>query len=717
MDTTNKNSVDFLLSTKFDSLDFASKCDVKAKGRQKPFFQMSQSVPHSKSSKPYTRHFNSSSYEKYDWLMGCDKRKKLFCFPCLLFDSKTNSPWTTHDYSDLSNLSRSCRKHEESSSLKVATLSLERFGSDRIECSLSVAHREQIRKHNEMVDRNRQILERFIDVTRFIAIHEQGFRGNDESKSSSMQGNFKDQIDLLSKYDSLLELHLSNASVFRGDSKTIQNDLIFSLSECIMNKIRDELNQAKFVSVGVDETSDISSTTQCAITFRYVTTVGSVVERFIGFFNVSGIANAKSITDLVLSRIDDLNLRSKLIAQTYDGAATMSGCASGVQRRIQDEIPLAYFVHCWAHKLNLVLQNAVAGISSAKVFFSNLEGLHAFFSTSPKRLAALHSFDDSLHVTRPSRTRWTFKSRAIQTLLQNFATLLEFFQSVVDDQENWDSTSYNGCLGYISTFSSIKFRFLLTSLSDVFQKTKVLFEQLQKVECNILNACDRVRMIRQNIASFDSDEKFNYYYESANGLLPHGEPEVKKRKEVSKDELRSLHTTLIRSVLKHFDLRFDSLEKLAFLPLLDASRFQQYKATFPEHAFNALRRSTYSVFFRIDILKRELRLLYDDPLLKSEDISGILEKILSQNILKSYRQVVVLLELVLTLPITTAAAERSFSTLKRIKTASRNKMNDTRLSALALISIEREVASKVSYDQVIDKFAEMKDRRIPLIRK
>jgi hypothetical protein len=41
--------------------------------------------------------------------------------------------------------------------------------------------------------------------------------------------------------------------------------------------------------------------------------------------------------------------------QGYDGAANMAGKFSGVRTRIQTEIPEAYYVHCYAHCLNLAV--------------------------------------------------------------------------------------------------------------------------------------------------------------------------------------------------------------------------------------------------------------------------------------------------------------------------------------------------------------------------
>ena len=76
--------------------------------------------------------------------------------------------------------------------------------------------------------------------------------------------------------------------------------------------------------------------------------------------------------------------------------------------------------------------------------------------------------------------------------------------------------------------------------------------------------------------------------------------------------------------------------------------------------------------------------------------------------------VLLLLSMVQTMAITTAPCERSFSSLKRIKSYLRSTMSDERLDSLAILSIEREVSSKIDLDSVIEKFASQSDRRIIL---
>uniref|UniRef100_A0ACD5XS11 Uncharacterized protein n=1 Tax=Avena sativa TaxID=4498 RepID=A0ACD5XS11_AVESA len=69
-----------------------------------------------------------------------------------------------------------------------------------------------------------------------------------------------------------------------------------------------------------------------------------------------------------------------------------------------------------------------------------------------------------------------------------------------------------------------------------------------------------------------------------------------------------------------------------------------------------------------------------------------------------------LLRLLVTLPVSTASAERAFSSLKIIKSRLRNRMEDDFLADSMLLQIEREIASKISYEDVIEDFKAKKNR-------
>jgi len=67
--------------------------------------------------------------------------------------------------------------------------------------------------------------------------------------------------------------------------------------------------------------------------------------------------------------------------------------------------------------------------------------------------------------------------------------------------------------------------------------------------------------------------------------------------------------------------------------------------------------------------------------------------------------------LYLTLPVTVASAERSFSKLKLIKTFLRSTMSQARLSSLAILSIESRHLEDVDTDNIIDSFADNKTHK------
>ena len=74
-----------------------------------------------------------------------------------------------------------------------------------------------------------------------------------------------------------------------------------------------------------------------------------------------------------------------------------------------------------------------------------------------------------------------------------------------------------------------------------------------------------------------------------------------------------------------------------------------------------------------------------------------------------YPSIDTILCIMLTMPVTSATAERSFSVLRRLKTYVRSTMNNDRLSSLALMQIHRDFS--VDLDKVMEKFVSAKTRR------
>jgi hypothetical protein len=70
----------------------------------------------------------------------------------------------------------------------------------------------------------------------------------------------------------------------------------------------------------------------------------------------------------------------------------------------------------------------------------------------------------------------------------------------------------------------------------------------------------------------------------------------------------------------------------------------------------------------------------------------------------------------LTIPVTVASAERSFSKLKLLKSYLRSTMTQQRLTDLATIALESELLDKIEYDHIVEEFISRNTRRMKLFK-
>jgi hypothetical protein len=70
----------------------------------------------------------------------------------------------------------------------------------------------------------------------------------------------------------------------------------------------------------------------------------------------------------------------------------------------------------------------------------------------------------------------------------------------------------------------------------------------------------------------------------------------------------------------------------------------------------------------------------------------------------------------LTIPVTVASAERSFSKLKLLKSYLRSTMLQQRLTDLAQISLESELLEKIEYERIIEEFISSNTKRLKLFK-
>ena len=74
-----------------------------------------------------------------------------------------------------------------------------------------------------------------------------------------------------------------------------------------------------------------------------------------------------------------------LRGQGYDGASNMIGEFNGLQKQIRDEDPYAFYVHCFAHQLQLIIVSVTSSCSSFDDFFNYVSLIVTSASSSCKR--------------------------------------------------------------------------------------------------------------------------------------------------------------------------------------------------------------------------------------------------------------------------------------------------------------------------------------------
>ena len=84
-----------------------------------------------------------------------------------------------------------------------------------------------------------------------------------------------------------------------------------------------------------------------------------LVERFWDFCDPPNLT-AEALSAILLKKLESFmgNCAEKLVAQTYDGATNLSGLRGGVPARVKEHYLYADIIHCYAHRLNLVVQKS-----------------------------------------------------------------------------------------------------------------------------------------------------------------------------------------------------------------------------------------------------------------------------------------------------------------------------------------------------------------------
>lgn len=420
------------------------------------------------------RAFSPTYYNTYSWLEYSIIEDKIFCFVCRQFLTglvkDQNESFVRTGFCNWKKLVEKLAKHGQSAS--HADCSKKYIDFKLSAQSGGVA--EQVKsQHAEKVTQNKKYLEILADISLFLARQGLAFRGHRENKEANNRGNFLEISEIFAKYDQNFSNHFQRQNNYC--SHQYQNEFVNIAANHILKEISREVHECGFFSLMVDE-AKCHKREQLSVAIRFVKELVTE-ERFLGFIDCSTSRDAESLNNLIIQFLREVGLSDlPIIGQSYDGASVMSGRHQGIQAKIKEVHEQAIFVHCLAHRVNLVVKHSCSNFPSISRYFNTLECLHEHYS-QPGNHAAFLEVAKNLGIKKIhefgslSSTRWACRYENNRAILSNYDVVVTALEEEINLSHDKDSVTAVGILAQIMKpdflVSMFTFRVVLSTLNHL----------------------------------------------------------------------------------------------------------------------------------------------------------------------------------------------------------------------------------------------------------
>ncbi|CAI5684850.1 zinc finger MYM-type protein 1-like [Oreochromis niloticus] len=568
-------------------------------------------------------------------------------------------------------------------------------------------------------------------------------RGHRESADSNKRGIFLEMLNMVGNHDPVVKRRLEQqAKNALYTSKTIQNEIVSCLAAMVAEEIMREVKDSAQFSVIVDETKDVSKSEQISFIVRYYYN-GAIHESFLGFQEADRL-DAAGLTSKIIGCLEKhgLDYRQNLVGQGYDGASVMSGSHSGVQARIKEVAKYAFYIHCSAHCLNLVIVDAVQSVPDAGNFFSLLERLYTFISGSYVHQKWLTVQQEMFHgvpreLQRLSDTRWSSRHIACRNIMDRLPAILRVLEEISSENNAQRAVEAKGILVQMD----LNFVGCLALFRKVLSDSNMLSEMLQSKTVDLSKAINLVESLKETMVYYRTESFFDDLWTDIAETCEKSGISTQHIPKRSIQKARKLHDSLVTSTLgQHADPDSKQMFRIqVFYPVIDCMmgemerRFSRLNCNIMK-GVQALNPSSGTFLREEDVLL--LARAYDSNTddLKHEvpQIRRVLERLAKSDetvpttllqfvsFLESYNDVFFelfrLCKIAVVLPVSSASCERTFSALRMIKNYLRSTMTEERLSNLSILSIESKRTKALDLDEFVRWFAHQHgNRRIQLL--
>ena len=680
-----------------------------------------------------SRSCHSQWFKKWEWLHYDTQSDSLFCHPCafatynksLIAKPNGTKTFVNLGYKNFAQPAKGMNKHQKSKAHKIASEKLMNIQTIApIEETLSAVNDENQTKATKY-------LGVLFSSIKFLT--QQGFplRGH-ENRDGALYNLMKERIE----HDNPDLVHLLNA---RDNwlSPNIQNEIIEIFSRGVQLQINEEIHESEWVGVVADGTTDCAGKEQFSVCVQYVKKDKLETENaFMGLSSApdsTGATLGKLIKDVLLR--NNIDLKDKLNGFAFDGASNMSGVNKGAQASLKADAPNALHVHCANHALDLGLQEAAShhsGVADALQFVKDASNV--IRESSKRRQMFLANDEDALMLVAICPTRWCVRAKAMDRVIANYQTVLDTLKDIENDPGARGEARAKA-KGLLKQGLKKETYFYLLAGHSMFSECEIVAKKLQSKHITAMAASELIETLKLRLKQLRTQDNFNTVMEKTNSAvakydLQHREERVKAtpariRNDGKKktDERLATDQKWRRGYFEVLDLLDHDLERRFNQPdlkvaatreilLLQSSLSDDDEEEYSE-LFTAAKLPTS---FSKAKLKRQIMQLRDFAKFKKADAKTVKDLTnllcdMGQLNRSLYSEVERLMVLILCQPISVASAERSFSSLRRLKTWLRSTMSQSRLSHLALLSIHRIRVNNLNFINLVNQFIEKTPER------
>lgn len=375
-------------------------------------------------------------------------------------------------------------------------------------------------------------------------------------------------------------------------------------------------------------------------------------------------------------------------------------------------------------------------------FFGTVQRIYTIFSASTKRWKILVDTVPYLTVKPQCETRWECRIESVKAIRYQMPEIRDALINLAESDDDPKVTSE--AEGLINQLENFQFIVLVVVWYDLLFSTNVVSKYLQSKNMQLDVAVKSLQGLLKFLSQYRSSgfkgaittakelaenldvlpvfksrriskKKRQFDYESRDDNGIETRPEELCKIEVF---LPIIDTALssFENRLKHFEeisCTFDFLQDFKKLKDLSDKDLKAKCLNLSEKLKNE--NSSDLDFENFYMELKVFRFIIDES---NEDkpwsALEILKYIYKNKLSDDFSNVAIAYRIFLTIPITVASAERSFSKLKLIETFLRTTMSQERLAALSILSIEHEEASSLNFEEVIDLFSSAKSRKVYL---